>query len=112
MAGLERTAVGLLHVSRAVSVEELLTGVSSHLLPARYFVDALSWLPITRDEMRELRHGRPIEKRPRRIEVPSLPEGVAYDEIAAVDEVGNLVAILFEKKPGELWPVRNFSQSE
>jgi tRNA pseudouridine55 synthase len=112
MTSLERTSVGLLHVSRAVSVEALLSGCEPHLITPTHLVDALEWLTVNRDEMRKLRNGQPIEKRHRRIEIPSMPTGVAYDEIAAADADKNLVAILHQRKPGELWPIRNFSQPE
>lgn len=110
MTSLERTSVGLLHVTRAVSVEALLDGCEPHLVTPTHLVDALEWLTVNRDEIRKLRHGQPIEKRNRRIDIPSMPTGVRYDEIVAVDAERNLVAILRERKPGELWPVRNFSQ--
>jgi tRNA pseudouridine55 synthase len=110
MTSLERTSVGLLHVSRAVSVEALLGGCEPHLVTPWHLVDALEWLTVNREEVRKLRHGQPIERSQRRFEVPGLPTGVVYDEIAAIDAEKNLVAILHQRKPGELWPIRNFSQ--
>jgi tRNA pseudouridine55 synthase len=112
MAALERTRVGAFEVSKAVTVDDLLAGLESHLQTPIFLVDALERLTVTREELRELEHGRPIEKRDRRIEVPSQPTGVAYDEIAALDGDNNLVAILRERKPGLLYPMRNFSQPE
>jgi tRNA pseudouridine55 synthase len=110
MTSLERTSVGLLHVSRAVSVEALLGGCEPHLTTPTHLVDALEWLTVNREEIRQLHNGQAIAKRDRRIEVPGLPTGVVYDEIAAIDADKNLVAILRERKPGELRPIRNFSQ--
>ena len=112
MAALERTRVGALHVSRGINVDDLLAGIEPHLMSPTFLVDALSWLTVTREEQRELSHGRAIDKRDRRIEVSSQSAGVAYDEIAALDADKNLVTILHERKPGLLSPVRNFSQPE
>jgi hypothetical protein len=99
-------------MSRGITVDELLAGVEPHLLSPTFLVGALPWLTVTREEQRELSQGRPVATSDRRIEVPSQPTGEVCDEIAAFDADKNLVAVLRERKPGLLSPVRNFSQAE
>jgi tRNA pseudouridine55 synthase len=110
MTGLERTRVGAFRASQGVDFDRLLEGVAPHVQSASFLVDALKSLTVTHEELRELGYGRAIEKLGRRLEVPRQPTGVAYEEIAAFDAEKNVVAVLVERRPGLLSPVRNFSQ--
>jgi tRNA pseudouridine55 synthase len=112
MAALARTQVGALHMPSGVTVDELRAGVEPHLLSPTFLVDALPRLTVNQDELRELCHGRPLEKRERRVEAPAQAAEPSGCEIAAFDEDKKLVAVLRERKAGLLSPVRNFSQAE
>ena len=111
MAALERTRVGALHVSRAVTVDELLAGIEPHLISPGLVVDFLPSITVSRDELRELCHGRSISRGWEPIS-PAVGSCGERHEIAAFDEHKNLVAILRERTLGHLSPVRNFAHVE
>jgi tRNA pseudouridine55 synthase len=113
MSALVRTAVGRFRIEDAVRLADLTAGnLSLHLRPALAAVASLPQVRLSEAEAIEIRNGRPIR----------LPEGGAAEaakpqaairagqegEWAAVDAAGQLLSILREKHPGELWPAKNF----
>jgi tRNA U55 pseudouridine synthase TruB len=107
---LERTAIGEFRVQNAVVLDELTSDtVGERMLPARAAVAQMTSVTLSAAHVLELRNGRPILK--------SWLSGLAAAEtsigyeIAGVDDAGQLVTIVHEKRPGELWPVHNFSGS-
>jgi tRNA pseudouridine55 synthase len=107
MSALVRTAVGAFHVEEAVILDELTTEtVTKHLQPPTTAVPELPKVVLDDTQLNEIRHGRPIA-------IPGDVGGsptVAGPEWAAVTAAGALAAILREKRPGQLWPHRNFAQ--
>jgi len=102
MSALTRTAVGGFRVEEAVPVDELTAEtLPLHLQPQLAAVPDLPRVTLSAVELTEIRHGRPIP-------MPSgVTDGSPSDnpaEWAATDATGNLAAILFEKRPGQLWP--------
>jgi tRNA pseudouridine55 synthase len=112
MASLERTRIGAFDASQAASVDELLSGCQQRVQSPTPLVDALPSVVVAQEDLLELHHGRPISAARRHIEAPQHPIGVTYPEIAALDAHRNLAAILRERRPGELWAIRNFPQPE
>lgn len=106
MSALERTAIGAFSVVDAVNLEELDAEVSRRLQSPVTLLAGLPALIVTVAEVAELRHGRPV----RRAALAERLGDVATEEIAALDGAGNLAAILAERHPGLLFPVRNFTQ--
>jgi tRNA pseudouridine55 synthase len=106
MSALQRTAIGPFHVEDAVPLDELtLEAMQQHLQPALCAVSDLPSIDLSPAELAEIRHGRPIALRADGCVHAAKPQAA---ELAAVDAGGELVAILFEKRPGELWPAMNF----
>jgi tRNA pseudouridine55 synthase len=107
MSSLERTAIGGFRAQNAVSVEEL----NPETLP-RYLQSALAAvadLPrcvLTDAQLSEIRHGRPIKLSTRGAPEISRPD--SKSDVAAIDATGELVAIVYQKRAGELWPAHNF----
>jgi tRNA pseudouridine55 synthase len=106
MSALQRTAIGGFRVEDAVRLDDLTKeNLPAHLHPA---LDALPDLPrisLSDAEFAAIRHGRPI----------ALPASAARAqtaaapaEWAALDGAGRFAAVLYEKRPGQLWPLRNF----
>jgi tRNA pseudouridine55 synthase len=108
MAALERTAIGVFRVGDAVTLEELDAELPLRLQSPATLLDGLHSLIVTESEVAELRHGRPV----RMFALGQRLRDVAAKETAALDGAGNLVAILAERHPGLLFPVRNFTQPE
>jgi tRNA pseudouridine55 synthase len=99
MSALQRIAVGSFDVARSISLEHLSAEtVQSELLPPSLAVVGLPKLTVTAEEHRRLGHGLDICRE----DLPDLPE------LAAIDEDGNLVAILAPRRQGLLRPLRNF----
>lgn len=131
MSALLREAVGDYRIGDATGVENLGSPmIRSEILSPLTAVADLRRARLCDAEVQDIRHGRVIMHRPesspptplwcaqarRRISsdaaaAPDPPGGPA-DEIAGVDADGNLVALLREKQPGALAPVRVFAQSE
>lgn len=108
MTALERRAIGEFRAADAVSPEELTREVvRERMQPAIAGVANLPRVTLTRTQIFELRHGRPILRS--WLTGASLTDDVG--DIAAVDSSGQLNAILFEKSPNELWPRTNFTAS-
>ena len=112
MSALVRTAIGRFRLEEAVTLDELTADtLPGHLQPPLAALEELPRVDLIDAEVIELRHGRPIAARPAPPgETASAvgPHADAPQEYAAVDTAGRLVAILFEKRPGELWPARCF----
>jgi tRNA pseudouridine55 synthase len=114
MAALERTAIGSFRVENGVNPDVLTAEVAMEKLQLP--LAALQSLPridLTPAQLLELKHGRPIAVRGvvHPLAEASSPRGGASDRAdwVGVDAAGKLAAILFEKEPGVLWPVRNFA---
>jgi len=101
MSALTRTAIGDFHSAEGLDADCLTEEtIASHLQPASSVVGHLPRVTLSPDQLVEIRHGRRIATTSNFDSAP---------EIAGLDEAGNLVAILREKEPGVLGPVRNFS---
>lgn len=108
MSALERTAIGEFRVGNAVRLDELnIDNLVQYLLPPLTAVSGIPRITLNESQLKEIGHGRPIEKPV--ATVPSEPK--IEVEWAAVDGAGRLIAILYEKRPGQLWPALNFFQS-
>jgi tRNA pseudouridine55 synthase len=118
MSALMRTAIGEFRVTDAVPLDTLTAeAFTQHLQPALAAVANLQRVQLSAAQLVETRHGRPI-RMPRVLgggapmraaKFPPAEAGLPSGEWAAIDEAGQLAAILFEKVPGELWPRVNFS---
>jgi tRNA pseudouridine55 synthase len=99
MSALARTAIGGFEVKHAVELSSLNDEtIRHHLLPPIRALEALPRTEVSADDIEELFHGRFIER----------PNHGVDSEIAAVNDTGNLVAILKPADPNHLRPVRNF----
>jgi tRNA pseudouridine55 synthase len=106
MSALERTAIGHFRVEDAVAPEELSPeSVGQYMQPALAAVAKLPRVTVSVAQLLELRNGRPI-LRSWLTEPLGATDGAT--EVAAADECGQLVSVLHEKRPGELWPLHNF----
>jgi tRNA pseudouridine55 synthase len=107
MSELVRTAIGTFRLDDAVPPTELTP--QSLPLQMQSPLAAVADLPRVRlsvTELAEIRHGRAIYA-----SQPSSDTGAPNSpqaEWAAVDSHGNLVAILRQKRPSQLWPEMNF----
>jgi tRNA pseudouridine55 synthase len=108
MSSLVRSAIGHFRLENAVTLDALTSDTfAEHLQPPLEALAQLLQFKLTEKQLAELRHGRPIEVR--NLQRPAAaPEPGVMIEWAAIDPAGNLAAILFEKFPNQLWPVRNF----
>jgi tRNA pseudouridine55 synthase len=112
MSALRRTAIGGFCVDDSLAMDELAHDFLRERLqsPLAALCD-IPHLTVSKAEVVELRNGRPIALR--RQEIPANDaawptERELFDECAAVDAEGRLVAILRQKNAGELWPEINF----
>jgi tRNA pseudouridine55 synthase len=98
MSALRRTSIGVFHVEDALAVDNL-TGetLAKSMQPLLSAVADLPCVSLNEEQLEEIRHGRPI-----------MPAAGFQRESAAIDAAGHLVAILCEKRAGELWPERTF----
>ena len=109
MSALERTAVGPFAVEQSISLDRLSPEtLQQYLQPATAAVSELALLKVSDPQIIEIRHGRPIPL-PARGEVDLPPTN--GPEWAAVNDRNELVALLTEKRPGQLWPECNFQGS-
>lgn len=109
MSALERTAIGPFQIPQSialdrVSPETLLQNLQSALTA----VCNLPQLELNEPQLIEIRHGRPIPMSPTHESKPPLTN---RPEWAVVNASGELKALLFEKRPGQLWPLHNFDGS-
>jgi tRNA pseudouridine55 synthase len=106
MSALVRTAIGRFCIQDAIALDDLRAEtLSQHLQPALTIVDNLPRVALSEAQLLEIRNGRPI-----------LSSWIAGDlqplhgsELIVADSSGQLVGILYETKPGELWPAMNFT---
>ena len=109
MSALERTAIGAFRVDNALRVEDLnAESLVKQIQPPLLAVTGLPRISLTKAQLLEVYHGRPIL-------ISWLPDNVeglkGGADIVAVSSAGQLAAILFEKRPGELWAHMNFNKS-
>jgi tRNA pseudouridine55 synthase len=114
MSALVRTAIGDFRIEDATPLDAISKdNLDEKLQPALSAVPHLQRIELNDGQLVEIRHGRPIRK-PRSLARRDSPHGTAAPsslppvEWAGIDTSGKLAAILFEKRPGELWPARNF----
>ena len=99
MSQLVRTRIGDFRLEQTISPVDLtIEKIQDHLQPPQLAVRHLPVMQLSVDQSRELSFGRTIA-------------GSESQECAAVDEQGNLIAILKEKSPGLLKPHINFAPS-
>jgi tRNA pseudouridine55 synthase len=113
MAALERTAIGPFRVEDGVNPDVLTAEIAMEKLqPPLAALQSLPRIDLTPAQLLELRHGRPIAVRGvvHPLAEASSPRGEEEERLewVGVDAAGKLAAILFQKEPGVLWPVRNF----
>jgi tRNA pseudouridine55 synthase len=98
MSALVRTAIGPFTLDEAWSPERLTREtIADWLQPPIRAVESLSKLTLSASEIERVRHGLSIAR----------TIDVGTDEIAAVDERDDLVAILVRRADGTIGPVRN-----
>jgi tRNA pseudouridine55 synthase len=109
MSALERTAIGPFQVEQSISIDRLSPEeLQRHLQPALAAVCDLPLLKLSEAQIVEIRHGRPIPMPSHgEVNVP-LTNG---PEWAAVNDRGELISLLTQKRPGQLWPQHNFDGS-
>jgi tRNA U55 pseudouridine synthase TruB len=113
MSALARTAIGEFGVAQSVPLDTLTREtLPQHIQPALGAVASLRRIQLIETQLTDVRHGQPI-RMPRPVGVFSRLRRPAEDaplgeEWAAIDAAGQLVAILFEKQQGQLWPKLNF----
>jgi tRNA pseudouridine55 synthase len=99
MSALQRTAIGDFRLAEAMELEPLSVEiVARRLLSPRRAVVQLPTVALTGEEMRRIANGMTVGNR----------WSVEAAEIAAVDGLDRLVAILTPRGLGELGPARNF----
>lgn len=105
MASLERTEIGQFRVAEAISTDDFTPeAIGRHLQPTVTAVAGLTQVTLTRAQNLEVKHGRPILTA--WLGNATLLNHVG--EVAAINEAGQLTALLRQKNNGELWPVLNF----
>jgi tRNA pseudouridine55 synthase len=112
MSALERSAVGGFSIGDAVTLDELTADTLPRWLqPAIVAVADLPRLELDESELAEIRHGRTIAP-PAGATIGAVgsqaAQAVSTAEWAAVDSSGQLVAIVQEKRAGQLGPAKNF----
>ena len=109
MSALERTAIGAFRIEDAISLNDIDANTLPQLMqPALTAVVALPHVALTEAQCLELRNGRPILTAWLAAKNAAIADA---PELVAIDATGQLVAILFEKCPGELWPRLTFNVS-
>lgn len=102
MSALQRTAIGGFRVENAVRADDINgDNLMQHLLPPLTAVADLPRITLDEEQLEDIRHGRPIE-------LSQLASaGVEPPEAAALDNAGQLAAILRQKEAGHWWPKLN-----
>jgi tRNA pseudouridine55 synthase len=104
LSALQRLAIGSFRLEDALAADEIDSeSLREHLLHPLTAVAELPRVELAANQLKEIQHGRPIE-----LSTESGAEA-ADAEWAGIDATGQLKAILRMKKPGELWPICNFS---
>ena len=100
MSALVRTAIGSFRLANAVDVCQISReNIGAYLLPPQTAVDQMPIVPLAPDEQVQLSRGQPIAH-------DDLPSDTT--EYAALNDCGNLTAILHRRGDGLLWPLLNF----
>jgi tRNA pseudouridine55 synthase len=109
MSALERTAIGHFTIDGAVSLDELSAEtLPQHLQPAATAVADLARIELNDPQQEEIRHGRPIAL-PVSVGAGRSSAAGITGEVAAMNSAGELIALLQQKRIGQLWPVANFA---
>lgn len=105
MSALERTAIGVFESAEGVDADLLTSGnLDTYLRPPVLAVAQLPSIVVSAEERQNLTHGRAIPRTDF-----AAADSAAPTELAALDEAGNLVALL-APLTRELWkPERNFA---
>ncbi len=107
MSALERTAIGRFPIEQSIPLDRLSPEtLVQNLQPALAAVSELALLKLSDAQIVEIHHGRPI--------APASERNVSKingAEWAAVNDRGELISLLSEKRPGQLWPQHNFECS-
>jgi tRNA pseudouridine55 synthase len=114
MSALVRTAVGRYRIEEAVSTDELSAEtLDRHLASPLTALADMPRITLSHEQLAELHHGRlvPTHSVVGFDNTLATPPNSEF-EYAAVDSSGELIAIVHEKRPGELWPIRNFPRDE
>ena len=116
MSALRRTGVGSFTVDEAVAPEDLTEeSLLKHLLSPLAAVPSLPQRTVTPNEQSSLANGQSITlfapevEADRAIALAKESAAEDFNEWAAVDAAGRLVAILKRRDDGRLWPLRNFA---
>lgn len=106
MTALERSAIGHFTIGNAIPLDQISPAtIAERLQPAVTAVDHLERVTLTEQEVEDIHNGRPVKAQANSRQIASSdPEA----ELAALDGTGELVALLRQKHPGELWPTINF----
>ena len=100
MSALVRTAIGKFDVKESLDPGKLTKeNIGSHILPMIHALDYLPLVELSAEEIGRVHRGQEIRKRVNDADAA---------ELAAVDEQGNLAAILSSSDGELLHPVRNF----
>ncbi len=93
MSGLVRTRVGPFTLDDCASVEQIKTmgDVADRLHPPQRLIANMSSIRLTREQVVDIRHGRPLEL-----------EGIAADRLFAVDWQDQLIAVLERVEMGQI----------
>jgi tRNA pseudouridine55 synthase len=103
MSALVRTAIGNFRIEDAIDVETLTREtIGSQLLPPMRAVEHLPRIQLNSTEIEEISRGRFVQR------AGCATIAVDSNEFVAIDERGELVAILQCRSDGRLGPVRNF----
>lgn len=112
MTALERSAIGNFNIKDAITPDDLdLEALVCCLQPALVAIPDLPRVVLTDAQLIEIRNGRPILSSWLALEPTpiGIGQGQGAFELAALDSTGGLAALLYEKRPGELWPAMNFA---
>ena len=105
MSALTRTAIGGFHLDQAIEPHVLTPdSLEKHLWPPLRAVESLPRVELSAEEIVRIRNGLPIAR-----DLPIARETAApgANEIAALDQQQQLIAILTPRGPGLLGPLRN-----
>jgi tRNA pseudouridine55 synthase len=105
MSALVRTAIGNFRVEDAVAPDELTAEMlHRYLQPALAAVPDLPRVVLTSSDLEEIRNGRPIR-------LPAHMVAFSGDDqdCSGIDADARLVALLRQKRPGQLWPTMNLT---
>lgn len=113
MSALERTAIGAFHVDDAIDVSDLSRdNLQTHLRPARLAVAHLPSITLRQTQARRIASGQFLSSDDLHAASNLHAEREDYlGEFAALDDRGNLVAILVRRTDGMFGPVLNFPLS-